>query len=148
MGRHDEVRASLASYPAAHDDEPTSRRDRRFVRQLARWLDAGGPSPCRGNAGSTATVAAPSSPGMVGHAGESKAKDEAHDAARAQSRQDPRPAQGTGGRRIQCSRYRHCTFRRAFNAEMLQVEQQPFGRARSALKATRMVKWGGANMTA
>lgn len=33
-----------------------------------------------------------------------------------------------------------------FNAEMLQVEQQPFGRARTALKAIRTLKYSGEGM--
>lgn len=77
----------------------------------------------------------------------SKAKDEAHDAARAQSKGKTLDqlkelvAAEYSARGIDIA-----PSVVAFNAEMLQVEQQPFGRARSALKAIRMVKSGGADM--
>lgn len=43
MGRHEDARALLATYPAERTDEAIDRDDRRFIRQLTRWLDAGGP---------------------------------------------------------------------------------------------------------
>lgn len=44
-GRHDDARTLLAAYPSSSaDDEPIDREDRRFIRQLTRWLDAGGPA--------------------------------------------------------------------------------------------------------
>lgn len=47
MGRHDETRTLLTTYPSRHGDEPIDRDDRRFIRQLTRWLDADGPSAPR-----------------------------------------------------------------------------------------------------
>lgn len=43
-GRHDDARTLLAAYPSSPADEPIDREDRRFIRQLTRWLDAGGPA--------------------------------------------------------------------------------------------------------
>jgi hypothetical protein len=48
MGRQDEARSLLAIYPPGAGEsacgvDPLALRDRRFVRQLTRWLDADGP---------------------------------------------------------------------------------------------------------
>ncbi len=43
-GRHDDARTLLAAYSSSSADEPIDREDRRFIRQLTRWLDAGGPA--------------------------------------------------------------------------------------------------------
>lgn len=43
-GRHDDARTLLTAYPSSAAHEPIDREDRRFIRQLTRWLDAGGPA--------------------------------------------------------------------------------------------------------
>ena len=44
-GELDAARSELDEYAATLDPSEESRSDRRFVRQLTRWLDAGGPTP-------------------------------------------------------------------------------------------------------
>ncbi len=148
MGRHEQARTLLAAYPAGRNDDPLDRGGRRFTRQLTRWLDADGPVPPPVEetlARLPRPVRAPQ-PTWSDVRAESKAKKEALDAARAKSkgrsmdqlRELIIAEYGARGIEIAPSVVE-------LNAEMLQVEQQPFGRARSALKAIRMLTSGGAD---
>jgi hypothetical protein len=149
MGRHEETRALLATYPAAQTGRTIDRDDRRLVRQLTRWLDAGGPvaPPVEETLARLPRPARPPRPSWSSAYAESKAKTEAVDAARAKSRgktldqlkQLVTDEYGARGIEIAPSVV-------DFYAEMLQTEQQPFGRARTALKAIRLLKSSGADL--
>ncbi|MGI8760244.1 MAG: hypothetical protein ACR2LF_02870 [Jatrophihabitantaceae bacterium] len=149
MGRHEETRVLLATYPAEQTDRTIDRDDRRFIRQLTRWLDAGGPvaPPIEETLAQLPRRARPPRPSWSNARAESKAKKEALDAARAkfkgktldQLKQLIADEYSARGIEIAPSVV-------DFNAEMLQTEQQPFGRARTALKAIRMLKSSGGDM--
>jgi hypothetical protein len=148
-GRHDETRSLLATYPSEQTDERIDRDNRRFVRQLGRWLDAGGPvaPPVEETLAQLPRRARPPRSSWSDARAKSSAKKEALDAARAESK-------GKSLDQLKELIAAEYTTRRIeiapsvidFNAEMLQTEQQPFGRARNALKALRMLKAGGGDM--
>lgn len=149
MGRHEEARALLATYPAEHAAEAIDHDDRRFIRQLRRWLDAGGPvaPPIEETLAQLPRRARPPRPSWSNARAESKAQKEALDAARAQSKGKTLDQL----KEVITAEYSARGIDIApsvvdFNAEMLQTEQQPFGRARTALKAIRMLKSGGGDM--
>lgn len=147
--RHEEARALLARYPAEQGSERTARERRRFVRQLTRWLDAGGP-PVPPIAQTLALLPpAPRShrPSWSAARERTHSSQDALDAARAQSAGKPlvqlidlvAAEHDRRGVEIAPSTV-------ALHAEMLRVEQRPFGRARSALRAIRMLKSGGGDV--
>lgn len=149
MGRHEQARTLLAAYPAGRrNDDPMDRGGRRFTRQLTRWLDAGGPvpPPVEDTLARLPRPGRTPQPSWSDARAESKAKKQALDAARAKSK-----GKSTDQlRELIIAEYGARSIEIApsavdFNAEMLQVEQQPFGRARSALKAIRRLTSGGAD---
>lgn len=149
MGRHDEARSLLATYPAERTDETIDRDDRRFVRQLGRWLDAGGPvAPLvEETLAQLPRRARPPRPSWSDARAKSSSKKEALDAARAESKGKSLDQL----KELIAAEYSSRGVEIApsvidFNAETLQTEQQPFGRARKALKALRMLKAGGGDM--
>lgn len=147
MGRREQARTLLATYAAARNEEAID-VDARFTRQVTRWLDAGGPvpPPVEDTLAVLPRLARSPRPSWSDARAASKAKKEALDAARANSK-------GKGLdqlRELITAEYRARRIDLApsvidFNAEMLQVQQQPFGRARSTLKAIRMLTAGGAD---
>lgn len=122
MGRHEDARA------LARRRSPGRSARRRHPRSAARR-----PRPPR--------------PSWSDARAESKAKKEALDAARAMSK-------GKSLDQLKDLITTECEARGIeiapsvvnLHAEMLQVQQQPFGRARTALKAIRMLKSSGGNM--
>jgi hypothetical protein len=146
MGRLEEARAGLATYVAEQTDRAIDRDDRRFIRQLTRWLDAGGPvaPPIEETLARLPQRTRPPRPSWSNARAESKAKKEALDAVRSKSRGK------TLDQLIELitAEYSARGIEIApsmvdFYAEMLQAEQQPFGRVRTALKGIRMLKSAG-----
>ena len=149
MGKHDEVRSLLANYPAARAGEVIDRDDRRFVRQLGRWLDAGGPAapPVEETLAQLPRRVRPPRLSWSDARDKASVRKAALDAVRAKSKGTNR-AQLT---ELIAAEYNARGIEVApsvidFNAEMLQTEQQPFGRAKNAIRALRMLKAGGADM--
>jgi hypothetical protein len=149
MGRHEEARALLATYPAGQTDRTIDHDDRRFIRQLARWLDAGGPvaPPIEDTLAQLPRRARPPRPSWCNARAESKAKKDALDAARSKSKGKTLDQL----KQLITDEYSARGIEIApsvvdFHAEMLQTEQQPFGRARTALKAIQMLKASGGDM--
>ena len=148
MGRHEDARTLLTTYPAEQTDEPIDRSDRRFIRQLRRWLDAGAPvAPAVEDTLAQLPRRGPTPrPSWTDARAKSKAKKEALAAARAKSKGKSLDqlkeliAAEYGDRGIEIA-----PSIVDVNAEMLRSEQQPFGRARTALKAIRMLKSTGAD---
>ena len=154
-GNHTEARALLADYPAHHGGPggTISEHDQRFIRQLTRWLDAGGPTPVP----LTDTLALlpptprPSLPSFSAAfstaRAHSAARNAALDAARARAPgasldqlKDIVAAEHTRrGLEIAASDI-------ALNADMLLLEQQPFGRARTVLRGFCMLTSVGADV--
>jgi hypothetical protein len=87
MGRHDQARRVLARYPGGGRVEPISPDDRRFIRQLTRWLDAGGPTapPIAETLAELPSAPRPPRPSWSETHAEVKSKSAALDAVRAQS---------------------------------------------------------------
>jgi hypothetical protein len=143
MGRRDQARRLLARYPGADRVEPISPEDRRFIRQLTRWLDAGGPTapPIAETLAKLPSAPRPPRISWSEAQAEVKSKSAATDAVRAQS---------AGKSLTQLQELLAAEYARrglqiapsviAGNAEMLELERQPFGRIRSVLRALRMVK--------
>jgi hypothetical protein len=143
MGQHDLARRLLARYARAERLEPISPDDRRFIRQLTRWLDAGGPTAPPIAETLARLPSAPRPPRL--RWSEVKAqvtsKSAALDAVRAQS---------AGKSLTQLQELLAAEYDRrglqiapsviTVNAKALELERQPFGRTRSALRALRMVK--------
>jgi hypothetical protein len=149
MGRHDETRSLLASYCAGQTDETIDRDDRRFIRQLRRWLEAGGPvaPPIEETLAQLPRRARPPRPSWSDARAKSNAKKEALDAVRAESKGKSLDQL----KQMITAEYSARGIEIApsvidFKAEMLQTEQQPFGRARNVLRALRMLKAGGGDM--
>jgi hypothetical protein len=142
MGRLEDTRALLATYPG----ENPGRDDRRFVRQLQRWLDAGAPVPPPAE-DTLASLprrvrAQPSS--RVDSRGGTKA---ALDAIRAQSKGKTLEQLHDVVAVEYASRGITLTPAAAdFQAHLLHREQQQrFGRARTALTSLRMLTAVGAD---
>ena len=138
----------LSSYSAGQTGEPIDGEDRRFIRQLTRWLDAGGP-PAPPVAETLARLPRAPRPPRLSWSdarARTKARKDAIDAARSQS-----PGKNLDQLRelvsVEYARRNSdaAPSTVALDAEMLQLEQQSFGRARSALKAIRMLTTGGAD---
>jgi hypothetical protein len=152
MGRHDETRVLLATYPMAPFDEPIDRNDRRFIRQLTRWLDAGGPvaPPVEDT---LAQLSQPTRPPRPLHPSwsdaraKTKASKEALDAARTQSKgKSLDQLQELVAAEYDVRGIDIAPSSLGLTAEMLQLKQQPFGRARSALKTVKMLRSMGGDM--
>jgi hypothetical protein len=146
MGRHEEARALLATHAADQPDRSIDRDDRRFIRQLTRWLDAGGPvaPPIEETLARLPRRTRPPRPSWSNARAESKAKKEARDAVRSKSRDKTLDQL----KELITAEYSARGIEIApsmvdFAAEMLQAEQQPFGRVRTALKAIRILKSAG-----
>ena len=155
MGRPEQARMLLAGYEAEAADRSAEGRagspDRRFVRQLRRWLDQGSP-PAPPVEDTLAILARPPrEPGPArGHAlaavrARRKVESEARQATRAQAEGknlDQLKALVTteySARRIDLP-----PFAVAWYAEMLQIERRrPFGRLRARLKGLRIGAAGG-----
>ena len=148
MGRHEQTRTLLAAYQAAADDQSTEDRagpaDRRFVRQLTRWLERGGPQapPVEETLGVLASPPPdrwPRGQILATARASTRVQKEARQATRAQSKgkglEQLKALVVTeyGARGIELP-----SIEAAWYAEMLQIEQRPFGRVRSALKGLRM----------
>ena len=146
MGRPEQARTLLATYLAGRNDDAID-VDARFARQLTRWLDSGGPvpPPVEDTLAVLPRQARPPRPSWSDARAESKAKKDAMDAARAESKGKSLDQL----RKLITAEYRARGLEPApsvvdFHAEMLQIEQQPFGRARSALTAIRLLTASGA----
>ena len=154
-GNHTEARALLADYPAHHSGPggTISEHDQRFIRQLTRWLDAGGPTL----APLTDTLAllppTPRPPLPSFSAAFSTAR--AHSAARNAALEAAR-ARAPGASLDQLKDIVAAEHTRrgldiaasdiALNADMLRLEQQPFGRARTVLRGLSMLSTVGADV--
>jgi hypothetical protein len=151
MGRHEETRALLARYAAGNGTGQVHRRNGRFIRQLTRWLDAGGPPipPIADTLARLPAVTDPPRPRVSWSDAREKSRlqREAIDAVRAQadgksSDELVRVLTTEYGRRnleITPSTVDSLTA-------LLQNERKPFGRARSTLRALRMLKAGGTDV--
>jgi hypothetical protein len=155
MGRHEQARTLLAGYEAEAGDRSAEGRpgsaDRRFVRQLRRWLDQGSP-PAPPVEDTLAILARPPreprpARGQVLAAVRAKRKveNEARQATRAHAtgknidQLKALVATEYGARGIDLP-----PFAVAWYAEMLQIEQhRPFGRVRARLKGLRIGAAGG-----
>jgi hypothetical protein len=138
-GRHDEARALLARYAS----EPRRRADRRFIRQLTRWLDAGGP-PILPVADTLAKLPAEPRPPRQSFSDareKSRLGGEAVDAARAQAagksveQLTELVASEHARRNLEIAPSSVATL-----AGLLHNERKPFGRTRSTLRGLGMVK--------
>ena len=146
MGKYDAARTSLAAYVADYSKKPPDRADGRFIRQLTRWLDAGGTAapPVEETLAQLTRRPRPTRPSWANAQAKSRANRAALDAARAQSKGKTL----TELKDLLATEYSTRGIDVApstvdFNAQMLEIEQLPFGRARSALKAIRMLAAGG-----
>lgn len=149
MGEHDDVRSLLAAYRAKAAGEMIDREDRRFVRQLGRWLDAGGPAapPVEETVAQLPRRARPPRPSWSDARDKANVKKAALEAVRAKSKGTNRAAL----KELIAAEYSVRGIEIApsvidFNAEMLETEQQPFGRAKNGIRALRMLKAGGADL--
>jgi hypothetical protein len=148
MGRLAQARALLATHRAARAGNPPDREDLRFVRQLTRWLDAGGPPPppLEDTLARLPPQRRPR-PSRPDARARSKAGKQARDAARARS----------AGKSLDqleeliTTEYRSHGVELApslvtFYAEVLKAEQQPISRARRAFRTVRLLASGGADV--
>jgi hypothetical protein len=150
-GRHEETRALLARYVAGNGTGPGHRQNRRFIRQLNRWLDAGGPPipPIADTLARLPAVTDAPRPRVSWSDARVKSRlgREAIDAVRTQA---------DGKSSDELTRMLAAEYARrdleitpstiASLTGLLQNERKPFGRARSTLRALRMLKTGGTDV--
>jgi hypothetical protein len=143
-GRHAEARSLLASF------EPTDRADRRFQRQLLRWLDAGRmeiPPVEETLALLPPPEPPPPRPSWTAAKAKANVKRQATDSVRAQARGKSVDelttllATAYAQRDIDVS-----TTNLASMAAAIELQQQPFGKARSALRGLKMLASVGADV--
>jgi hypothetical protein len=150
-GRYEETRALLARYGADNGTGQVDRRDRRFIRQLTRWLAAGGPPipPIADTLARLPAVTDAPRPRVSWSDAREKSRlqREAVDAVRTRA-EGKSPDELT---RVVTAEYarRNLDVMPSTVASLtglLQNERKPFGRARSTLRALRMLKAGGTDV--
>jgi hypothetical protein len=144
--RRDEVRALLPAYQSSRPED-WDLSDRRFVRQLTRWLDSGATTvpPIADTLALLPTRHRSERPSFSDVRQRAKGRREALDAVRANSK-GKTLAELTelvtleyGNRGLELA-----PSAAALSASMLQTEQQPFGRVLSAVRAVQALKsYGG-----
>jgi hypothetical protein len=144
IGRNDRVRAWLADQSAASADLA----DRRFIRQLTRWLDAGGPAapPLEETLARLPHALIQPRPSWSDARATAMSRKEALNVVRAQSKGKTLDEL----RALLAAEYAQrevdvAPSAVARHAAMLSLERQPFGRIRSAWKATRTLATVGSD---
>lgn len=148
MGRHDEARTLLSTYPSQRD-EPIDRADRRFIRQLTRWLDAGGAAapPIAQTLAQLPREPKPPRPSWTGARAASKQRSAARDAVKAQITDQSVEeiiailAAEHARRNIDVSPTELALAAQGLHVQH-QLRQRPFGCARSTLAGLRMLAGG------
>lgn len=146
MGRHDEARVLLEGYSETLTGEPQQLdlADRRFLRQMTRWLDAGGP-PAPALANTISRLPQPALPSWSEATELATLKHHARKAARRRARgRNAAELREVVGRRIRRARHRDVAPSvLAIQTDMLLSQQRRFGRMRSAVKGSRMLASAG-----
>ena len=148
-GQSEAARELLGSYPTDQSAGSIDCDDRRFIRQLTRWLDAGCPTPppTEETLELVPSLSLPPRSSWSDAKAKSRANKAAIDAVRAQS----------SGKSIDelrsliAAEYAQRDIDIAPSAielsvEMLSAERQPFGRLRNSIKAVRMLKDSGSDL--
>jgi hypothetical protein len=148
-GRHDQARQLVEGYVSAGWESTDLPEYRRFVRQLQRWLDAGGPPipPVEQTLSQLPPpLADPPRPSWNNARKEARDKQAAWDAVRAVAR---------GKTHEELTTLLHAEYAArdaevapsavAVGVEMLELDRQPFGRARRTLRAFSLLKSGGSD---